>query len=191
MPYSDWQPGLTLQPPVYLDASVLVASFVSNDPRYKETTQLFGDLLTNQTQMLVSVLTVSESLWGLAKVSYHELFKKKSGAHFAPHIFRKHVEAIYERYGDRMTSSVHHWLRDWRAAGIKIDLLPASGDIERISAAAPVYMQAFQLASADAVHLATAEAAAASFLTTDTEFQRAEGLPLQIWRITGASTAKG
>ena len=189
MPYSEWQPGLTLEPPVYLDASVLVTSFVTKDPRYKETTRIFGDLLSNQTQMLVSVLTLSESLWGLAKVSYLELFNHKPNVHFNPQIFRKHVVAIYERYGDRMTSSVHHWLRDWRAAGIRIDVLPVSDDIERISATAPVYMREFQLASADAVHLATAEAAAASFLTTDTEFQRAEGLPLQICRITGASTA--
>jgi len=191
MPYEEWRPGLTLQPPVYLDSSVLIASFVTKDHRYTETTQLFADLLTNQAQMFLSILTVSESLWGLAKTSYLELFNKKSREHFAPHIFRNHLEAIYNRYGDRMRSSVHDWLRDWRAAGITIDLLPTPDNIERISAAAPVYMQTFQLASADAVHLATAETAAMSFLTTDTEFQRAAASPLNIFLIAGTSTQMG
>lgn len=189
MPYTEWQPGLAIQSPVYLDASILVASFVRKDPRYKETTQLFGDLLANQTQIFISVLTVSESLWGLAKVSYQQLFNLKPTDHFNPDIYRKHSEAIFETYGDRM-NSVHEWLRDWRAAGIGIDILPAD-DLERISAVAPVYMQAFQLGSADAVHLAIAETIAASFLTTDTDFRRADESPIQICRITGTSGARG
>jgi predicted nucleic acid-binding protein len=189
MPYSEWQPGVRLPSPVYLDASVLVASFITNDPRYKETTRLFGDLLVSQAQIFISILTVSESLWGLAKVSYHQLFGHKSNVQFKPHIFRNHVEAIFQKYGDRM-NAIHDWLREWRAAGIRIDVLPTDDtSLERISAIAPVYMQTFHLASADAVHLATAETgAAASLLTTDTEFERAQGSPLQIFRVTGAST---
>lgn len=190
MPYSEWHPGVTLPAPVYLEASVVVTYFIAKDPRYKETTQLFGDLLVEKTDLLISTLTVSECLWGLAKVSYHELFRHKSNVKFSPAIFRTHVDDIFERFGDRM-NSVHHWLRDWRAAGIKIDLLPTSNDIERISAAAPVYMKTFQLASADAVHLAAAETAAASFLTTDRDFERAQGSPLQIFCITPPSTVKG
>ncbi len=187
MPYSEWQPGVTLPSPVYLDASVVVTFFIAQDPRYKETTQLFGNLLVDQTDLLISTLTVSECLWGLAKVSYHQLFGHKSNVKFDPRIFRTHVEAIFERFGDRM-NSLHHWLRDWRASGIRIDVLPIGDTVEHVSAVAPVYMQAFQLASADAVHLATAETAAASFLTTDSDFERAQGSTLQIFRVTGAST---
>ena len=190
MAYSEWQPGVTLPSPVYLDASVIVTFFIAHDLRYKETTQLFGDLLVEQTDILISTLTVSECLWGLAKVSYHQLFHHKSNVKFDPGIFRKHVDAIFERFGDRM-NSVHHWLRDWRAAGIRIDVLPIDDTIERVSAVAPVYMQSCQLASADAVHLATAETAAASFLTTDRDFERSQDSPLQIFCITGASTARG
>ena len=125
----------------------------------------------------------------MAKVSYHQLFNLKSNQQFHTGIYRKHSEAIFETYGDRM-NSVHEWLRDWRAAGISIDILPAD-DLERISAVAPVYMQAFQLGSADAVHLAIAETVAASFLTTDTDFRRADASPIQICRTTGTSTASG
>lgn len=189
MPYSEWQPGVTLPSPVYLDASVVVTFFIAQDPRYKETAQLFGDLLVEQTDILISTLTVSECLWGLAKVSYHQLFGHKSNVQFHPGIFRKHVDAIFEKFGDRMNSP-HRWLRDWRAAGVRIHVLPIDDTVERVSAVAPVYMQAFHLASADAVHLATAETAAASFLTTDSEFERAQESPLQIFRVTGASTQK-
>lgn len=191
MPYSEWQPGISLPPPVYLDASVLAASFIANDPRYQETTQLLGDLLVSQAQIYISILTVSECLWGLAKTSYHQSAGRKSSAQFNPRIYRRNVEAIFQKYGDRMRNSVHDWLRDWRAADIMVDILPRdAASVERVSAVAPVYMQTFQLPSADAVHLATAETAAASFLTTDRDFARAEESPLQIFRVTGASATK-
>lgn len=191
MPYSEWRPGISLPAPVYLDASVVVASFATNERRYKQATALLGELLGDQSQIFISLLTVSEALWGLARLSYQELYgqKQKKGAHFGTDIFRRHAEEIFAKHGGRMTA-VYEWLHDWRAAGIRINVLPPDDPdvFERIAAVGPVYMRTFGLGSADAFHLATAETAAASFVTTDGEFEQAQASPLEIFRLTGAST---
>ena len=193
MTFHEWRPGISLPEPVYLDASVVVASFATNERRYKQATQLFGELLGDQSQILISLLTLSEALWGLARLSYQEMYgqkpKKGKSPHFGPDTFRKHAEEIFAKHGERM-AAVHEWLRDWRAAGIRIDVLPPADPsvYERISAVGPVYMRTFGLASADAFHLATAEMGAASFVTTDREFEQAHASPLEIYRLTGAST---
>lgn len=185
MPYVEWQPGSTPPSPAYFDASFLIASFVAKEPRYDKATSLLAAFLANETEMLLSSLTVSESLWGLAKMSFYQLQGKKITArdHFSTDIFRRHSAAIFEKYGSRM-NQIHDWLRDWRIAGINIGLLPLDVDsLRQVSQTAPLYMERFHLGSADAVHLATAEIGAKSFITTDTEFRKAGSSPVEIFLI--------
>ena len=182
MPYAEWRPGNVPPSPVYFDTSFLVASFVTKEPRYQNATALLGALLANETEMLLSTLTVSESLWTLAKMSFYQLQGKKvtSRDHFGPDVYRRHRAAIFEKYGSRM-NQVHDWLRDWRVAGINIGLLPLNVDgLRQVSQVAPMYMERFQLGSADAVHLSTAEVGAKSLITTDTEFEKAQASSIEI-----------
>jgi len=183
MPYSEWRPGIIPPSPVYLDACTLTASFIARDPRYKNTTRLFADLLGSRAELLISMLTLSESLWGIAKLSFQQIERQKARTHFAPHIFRKHADNIFRVYGARM-HAIHSWLRDWRQSGINVSLMPNDVDsLQQVSQVAPTYMQKFRLASSDAYHLATAEMGAKSLLTTDTEFERADASPLEIYLI--------
>jgi predicted nucleic acid-binding protein len=183
MPYSVWQPGVAVSSPVYLDSGVIIAAFVRLDARYRQAARLIGELLGAQVHILVSTLTLSETLWGLAKLSCCEIHKHPSRVHWSPDIYRRNHADIFAKHGQRM-NAVHDWIRDWVQAGIKMDVVPVdTADFRVVTGAAPEYMRAFQLSSADATHLATAERQARSFITTDSEFQRAATSALEVMAI--------
>lgn len=171
MPYVEWVPGTPIASPVYLDSGVLVAAFVRRDVRYAKATQLLGELLVAEAHILLSGLALSESLWMLAKLSYCEMFNQPSRAAWNAKIFQTHREAIFQRHGPRMFA-IHEMVQDWKDAGISIDLV-ANGDLTALALSAPEYMRTLEMKSADAVHLAAAEGQAVTFVTTDSEFERA------------------
>jgi predicted nucleic acid-binding protein len=185
MPWQIWQPGAQLESPVYLDSNVLVAGLVRRDVRYRQAAGLLGELLASKSRIIVSLLTLSESLWAIAKLSYGEIYNQPSNASFRPEVYRRHHAEIFGRYQARFYS-VHSLIRDWRAAGIEVDLVPPTIDaLESVSSLTPAYMEEFQLSSADASHLAAAsDAEARSFVTTDREFERAEAIAITIVRLT-------
>jgi predicted nucleic acid-binding protein len=184
MPYTEWQPGVNPPSPVYLDSSVLVASLITNDRCYVKTTTLLAELLASNISLVVSALTVSESLWILAKVSYREVFNHPEKVRFSPEIFERNAEAIFAKFGHRM-SSIYDLIRDWRQAGVDISLLPNDmNSFQRATENAPTYMRMFKLASADAMHLATAELEAKSLVTGDSDFQRARSAALTIFHVS-------
>lgn len=184
MPFSDWQPGIDIASPVYLDSGFLIATIVRRDARYAKAARLLGGLFASQAPILLSVVTLSESLWILAKLSYCELFNHPSRAQWNEQIFGRHRASIFASYGSRM-SAIHDMVRDWSQAGIRIEVIPANvGDFHNIARAATEYMRTLGLSSGDAVHLATAESQARSFITVDSGFQRAASSSLEIVHIS-------
>ncbi|MEP6637405.1 MAG: PIN domain-containing protein [Acidobacteriota bacterium] len=183
MAVTEWWPGAKPPPPVYIDASILAASFVAKDKRYKQATQLFADLMVDAAEIVISPLTLSESTWALAKMSYHELLNQPFTNTFHPGIFEKHAASIFAKYRGRM-NSVYEWLRDWRAAGVDVTLFPSEMDaMQDISRRMPIYMEKFTMASSDAMHLAAAEMGAKSFVTGDSGFQGAGASSVEIYYI--------
>lgn len=180
MSYEVWQPGNIIVAPIYLDASFLAAALIRRDPRYRVASQLFGELLASNSKLVLSPLTLTETLWAIAKLSYCDLFNQKSSARFSPEIYRQHHSAIFAKYRERFRV-IHEIVRDLRGAGAAIDVVPQGAlAFEALAAQAPAHMEAYQLASADAAHLALAEDQAVSLLTTDTDFQRASASFVQI-----------
>ena len=58
MIYRQWMPGSVIAAPVYLDANVLVAILVSGHSLAIPCSQMFGELLANQHQILISDLGI-------------------------------------------------------------------------------------------------------------------------------------
>jgi len=180
MPFSQWRPGTIAPSPVYFDASFLVISFVSNDVRYQRVTTLMADLLVQGAEIQLSQLTISESLWALAGISYKEINHLPGKAPWGPQHFYRNVEKIYQAHRPRM-NAIHDMIRDWSSAGVRIRVLPNDVDaLQQVSQATSSYMYRFKMASADAAHLATAELEAKSLVTADRGFQTAGASKLDI-----------
>lgn len=174
MQYSAWQSGAPVASPAYLDANVLVGAVVRGHPLYRISGQLTGELLANGVHMVVSVLTVEESFWAMARLSYYELIGQAvtAGIHFSESIYRRHLVRIFEEHGARM-DAVTRALRDWSDAGITVEVVPKTRtELLQASAMTCQYMGRYKLTPADAMHLVLAEAYASSFVTADAEFRR-------------------
>jgi predicted nucleic acid-binding protein len=177
MQYSAWQPGTPVASPAYLDANVLVGALVRGHSLYGITGQLTGELLASGAHILVSVLTVEESFWAMARLSFYQLIGQKVTARtsFSESIYRRHLPRIFREYGARM-DAVTRALRDWSDAGVTVEVVPKTETaFLRASAATPKYMHQFGLTPADAAHLAIAEAHASSFVTADRKFRAVAG----------------
>src|SRR5690349_305779 len=112
MGYTAWVPGTEILPPVYLDAGVLVAAFATNDARYRKASTLLGELLAMEAPILLSELTLTESLWMLARLSYCEMNNQRPNAQWSSKIYRTHRAAIFEKHGKRMTA-IYQMVQDW------------------------------------------------------------------------------
>lgn len=171
MQYSAWQSGSPVASPAYLDANVLVGAVVRGHPLYRITAKLTGGLLDSGVHILVSALTVEESLWAMAKLSYCELHNQPSSAAFKESTYRRHLQEIFSMHGARM-HAITQMLRDWSDAGATIEVVPKTkGEFLQASALTSQYMRRYSLTPADAMHLALAESHASSFVTADTQFR--------------------
>jgi predicted nucleic acid-binding protein len=73
MQYIDWTPQLTVDPPVYLDANVLVGAIVRTHRLYPTCVKLTATLLAGKSNILLSAVSVDECLWAIAKLAYCKL----------------------------------------------------------------------------------------------------------------------
>lgn len=172
--------------PAYLDASVVVAANVRTDRVYPRATRLLSELLVNRTKILVSVLTLTEALWVIAKLSYCEINNQRPGAHWNVGLFRTWCDRIFERFPTRM-NAIQEMIRMWSEAGINVELVPSDKvELQEIIQNVPMYMRNLRMASADAAHLATAEIAAKSFVTTDSGFENVGTSAVTIFHLSSS-----
>lgn len=174
--------------PVYVDANIIVGATVTKHALYKSAVRFLGETIASGTQILVSILTVEEALWALARISFCDLMRQPANARFTQAIYNRHRDRIFQNYGDRM-EAIPSMLRDWTTAGIPITVVP-QGDEGFLASSEliPRYMARFKLTPADAAHLALAEESARALATADGDFRRVppndpDDIPLEIVQI--------
>ena len=177
MQHVDWVQGLTIDEPVYMDANILVGSLISKHPLYSKCANLIGKLLADKVEMMLSMVSVDESIWIIAKLAYCEIYNRPWNAHWNPSIYRRHRDEIFQSY-ESWINSVGQAVEDWSNAGAKIDVVPQTREFfEDVLDLIPIYMKDVKLTPADAVHLAVAQKHARSFLTADSDFDEVRQNP--------------
>lgn len=177
MIYVEWQPDIDVEPPVYMDANILVGATVRNHRLYRSCVELIGNLLAGRLPILVSPLTVEECLWAIARLSYYELTHQRRGVHFNPMVYARWCDRIFEAHGTRI-AAVSSTLRDWSGAGAPVEVIPRTqSQWDRTLELTPTYMRECRLTPADAFHLALAETHARTFITADSGFAVAAERP--------------
>jgi len=179
MQYVDWTPQLTVDPPVYLDANILVGTIVRTHHLYPTCVKLIATLLTGKSSVLISPVSLDECLWATAKLAYCRLFKHPhpSTVRWSKDIYLKWCEKIFESYEGWITA-VGSMMKDWSNAGVPIEVIPKTDALwEHVVDLTPHYMRQFKLSSADAMHLALAETHARTFVTADSDFAEIQKNP--------------
>jgi len=177
MQYVDWVPGLDIDQPVYLDSNILVGSLISRHPLYSKCANLMGKLLADKVEIMLSMVSVDESIWIIAKLAYFEMFNQPSTAYWNQNIYRRHRDRIFQSYGDWI-DSVGEVVKDWTNAGAKIGIVPGTREVfEDVLGLITIYMREVKLTPADAIHLAIAQKHARSFLTADSDFDEVRQNP--------------
>jgi len=177
MQHVDWVQGLDIDEPVYMDANILVGSLISKHPLYGKCANLLGKLLADKVEIMLSMVSVDESIWIIAKLAYCEIYKQPWKAHWNPKLYRNHREEIFQSY-ESWINSVRDAVEDWTNAGAKIDVVPKTRELFKdVLDLIPVYMKEVKLTPADAVHLALAQKHARSFLTADSDFDEVRQNP--------------
>jgi len=172
MNYTDWQAGTAVASPVYVDANVLVAITVTKHRLYTNGVQLVGELLASQPRILISLMTVQESLWALARLSYYDLAPQRPGALFNRSIYDRWCGRIFASHGPRM-AAISSMLHSWSQAGITVEVVPKTEeDFLSLCNVTPRYMRDYKLTPNDAAHLAIACAHARTFVTADSDFEQ-------------------
>jgi predicted nucleic acid-binding protein len=170
MQYVDWVQGLNIDEPVYMDANILVGSLISKHPLYGKCVNVLGELLADKVEIMLSMVTVDESIWIIAKLAYCDIYNQPWSSHWNAGIYKKQRERIF-RTRDSWINSVKVAIEDWTNAGARIDVVPKTRDLfEDVLDLIPVYMKEVKLTPADAIHLAIAQKHARSFLTADSDF---------------------
>lgn len=171
MQYVDWTPQLTIDPPVYLDANVLVGAIVRTHRLYPTCVKLTATLLTGKSSVLVSPVSLDECLWATAKLAYCQLTHNPPSAHWNKRIYLRWCEKIFESYEGWITA-VGSMMKDWSNAGVPIEVIPKTEALwGHVVDLTPSYMQQFKLSPADAIHLALAQTHARTFITADSDFE--------------------
>jgi predicted nucleic acid-binding protein len=181
MQYVDWVQGLAIDEPVYMDANIIVGSLISVHPLYSKCANMIGKLLADKVEILLSMVSVDESIWTMAKLAYCAIYNKplKGKIHWNPGVYRNQHSKIFQSYGSWI-GSVGKAVEDWTNAGAKIDVVPQTYALFKdVLDLILVYMNDMKLTPADAVHLAVAEKHARSFLTADSDFDEVRQNPPQ------------
>ena len=177
MQYVDWVQGLTINEPVYMDANILVGSLITKHPLYGKCANLLGKLLADKVEMILSMVSVDESIWIITKIAYCELYNRPWNTHWNPGIYKRQRDKIFQSY-ESWISSVGKAVEDWTNAGARIDVVPQTRALFKdVLDLIPVYMKDVKLTPADAVHLALAQKHARSFLTADSDFDEVRQNP--------------
>lgn len=178
MQYVDWTPQLAIDPPVYLDANVLVGAIVSIHPLYPSCIQLTANLLTGKSSILISPVSLDECLWATAKLAYCQLANQlPSTRGWNKRTYLNWCERIFASYEGWITA-VGSMIKDWSNAGVPIEVIPKTDVLwEHVVDLTPKYMQQLKLTPADAMHLALAETHARTFITADSDFEEIKKNP--------------
>lgn len=177
MQYVDWVQGMDIAPPVYVDANILVGSIISNHPLYGKCVNLTGRLLADKAEIMLSVLSVDESIWAITKLAYCDIYGHPPGTNWSKRVYRNQRERIFRSH-EGWINSVRDTIKDWANAGARIDVVPKNREaFEDIMDLIPVYMKDMKLTPADAVHLAVAQKHSRSFLTADSDFDEVRQNP--------------
>jgi predicted nucleic acid-binding protein len=178
MQYVDWVQGLDIDPPVYMDSNILVGSLISNHPLYGKCVNLTAKLLADKVEIILSMLSVNESIWAIAKLAYCEIYKHPpKKVTWNKNIYRNQRDKIFQSY-ESWINSVRDAIKDWTNAGARIDVIPKTHEVfENVLNLVPVYMKEVKLTTADAIHLALAQEHARSFLTADSDFNEIQQNP--------------
>ena len=171
MQYVDWAQGVDIDTPVYMDANILVGSLISNHPLYGKCIDMTGKLLADKVVIMLSMLSVNESIWAIAKLAYCEMYKHSPRkVTWNRKIYQNQRAKIFQSY-ESWINSVRDAIKDWTNAGARIDVVPRTREVfEDVLDLIPVYMKEAKLTTADAIHLAIAQRHARSFLTADSDF---------------------
>jgi predicted nucleic acid-binding protein len=172
MQYVDWTPQLAIDPPVYLDANVLVGTIIRTHRLYPTCVRLTATLLAGKSSVLISPVSLDECLWATAKLAYCQL------THQHPYTkgwnkktYLKWCEKIFASYEGWITA-VGSMIKDWSNAGVPIEVIPKTDALwEHVVDLTPKYMQQLKLTPADAIHLALAQTHARTFITADSDFE--------------------
>ena len=177
MQHVNWVQGLTIVGPVYMDANILVGSLVRRHPLYSKCANLLGRLLADKVEVVLSMVSVDESIWIITTIAYCEVYNHPWNTNWNPGIYRRQRERIFQSYGGWI-SSVGKAIEDWTNAGAKIEVVPQTRALLKdVLDLIPVYMKDVKLTPADAVHLAVAQKHANSFLTADSDFDEVRQNP--------------
>jgi predicted nucleic acid-binding protein len=171
MKYIDWNPCIDIESPVYIDANIFVGAIIRGHNLYHPCVKLIGNLLTNQSHILVSLISAEESLWALTRQSYIDLNNQAPNASFTRNAYKKWCAKIFATYGSTRIGVVSSMLRDWSNAGLQVEVIPKTETLwKQVLDLAPLYMEKCELFPADAFHLALAETHAKTFITADSDF---------------------
>ncbi|MBI2888282.1 MAG: type II toxin-antitoxin system VapC family toxin [Chloroflexi bacterium] len=170
MPYKTWIPGDRLTDPLYLDANVFVGSVVRRHRLYKTSALFLGELLASKSQVCLSLVSLEESLWALARLSYYRLNRQPPGAAYKKNIYRRWAQRIFA--ADWATFSLFSGMaQQWRSVGIPVMSVPDDGTLPSVSSLTADLMRRHHLTPADAAHLALAQTYAQTFVTADSDFK--------------------
>lgn len=177
MRYFDWTPQLAIDPPVYLDANILVGTIVRTHRLYPACVRLTATLLAGKSDILLSAMSVNECLWATAKLAYCQLAKQPPNAHWSKRLYLRWCERIFASYEGWITA-VGSMMKNWSSAGVPIEVIPKRDALwEHVVNLTPHYMREFKLSPADAMHLALAETHARTFITADSDFEEVQKNP--------------
>jgi len=177
MQYIDWTPQLTVDPPVYLDANVLVGAIVSTHRLYPKCIKLTADLLIGKSSVLISPISLNECLWATAKLAYCQINHQPPNAKWSKEIYLRWCEQIFQSYEGWITA-VGSMMKDWSNAGVPIEVIPKTDALwEHVVDLTPDYMKQLKLTPADAIHLALAQTHARTFVTADSDFEEVRKNP--------------
>lgn len=172
---TEWSAGTPIEGPVYLDANVVVAYLVRGHQFYGKAFSLMGDLLSAGSPILLSDLSVIESIWGLTSIALGELKQWPASKRFDPTTYRRDHQELFTKRGATV-GSFAAWLEQLGDTGYPIEVVHHSRR-EWVSKATLMisYMQAFGLIGQDAAHLSIATGKAKSFVTCDRAFEVVNG----------------
>ena len=168
-----WSPHISIQPPVYLDANILVGYLIRGHRLYRAASQVVAEILASQSQLVISSLVMQESLWGIVAASWYEMIRQPPKDAFTLTIYNRWKDKLLKTYGPRFTA-LSTTVKSWADAGHPISVIPATQDeLISITSEAPTFMRQLRLPPADAFHMSSAVAGAKTFITSDAAFNNA------------------
>jgi predicted nucleic acid-binding protein len=191
----EWVEGAPLEPPVYLDASVVVAFLVRGHAFYDSAARLLAQVLGTASPIVLSDLVVVESVWGLTKLAYKEHFRAQTNQ-LDPTKYRRNHAAIFASQSAKVTSFAS-WLEALETIPHPFShVRPNRAEFLELPTHLVEYMETFGLEGSDAANLALARAGKArTFVTADSDYrdiptpEPGSGLTVVLIRSSAAPTA--